>query len=377
MDRIAIVGAGIGGLTAALALARRDIESVVFEQQAALPDEGAGIQISPNAAAELRELGLGAAFDTAARPAHREIRRWHDNAVITRTDLGRYDVPYYTMRRGALIGALRRAVIQFGRRCVSVTEESLGFADGSVEHPGTVVGADGLHSVVRGLVAQDRPRYSGFVAARAVLPIAAPPRVTVWLGPQRHCVAYPVDHGRHLNLVVVGPAADPPARPTRVTGGALLAGFDGWHPAVRELIGLAGQAELRALHDRPPIPRWHRGRVVLIGDAAHPMLPFISQGAAQAVEDATTLARCARRPDALAHFEALRRHRVDEVAALSRAGARAFHLEDGDEQRARDRAMAAAPPDSHDWLYGYRVASLFRRCDTSSTRDASPSFRKI
>ncbi|GIF26553.1 salicylate hydroxylase [Actinoplanes tereljensis] len=364
MDRIAIVGAGIGGLTTAIALARRDIRSVVFERRDALPDEGAGIQIAPNAAAELHELGLGEVFEAAARPSCREIRRWQDNTVISRTDLSRYDTPYYAMRRGALVGALREAAVVFGRRCVSVTDDgALCFADGTGERATAVVGADGLHSAVRGLVVRDELRDSGYVAVRAVLPMETElDRVVVWLGPHRHVVAYPIGRG-HLNLVVVGRPGD--------------ANVDGWHPAVRDLIDRIERPEVHTLYDRPPAPRWHHGRVVLIGDAAHPMLPFIAQGAAQAIEDAAALARCGGRPDAFRRFEALRRERVGPVADLSRAGAHVYHLPDGDEQRQRDTAMAAAPPGSHDWLYGRRVASLLPSSDTSSTRDASPSFRKI
>ena len=338
MERIAIVGAGIGGLTTALALARRGIESVVFEQRTEQPDEGYGIQISPNAAAELHALGL--TFETAARPVCREIRRWQDNSVIARTDLSRYDVPYYAMRRGALIEALQSAAVHFGRRCVSVTAEGLDFADGTVTRAETVIGADGLHSAVRGVVARDQPRPSGYVAARAIIRARAPERVVVWLGPGRHCVAYPVDRQGHVNLVVVMPATD------------LQSGFEGWHPAVRDLVARAGKLEPRPLYDRPPLPHWHRGRVALLGDAAHPMLPFLSQGACQAIEDATTLAHCI---GSFTRYEELRRPRVTRVAELSAAGIGAYHLPDGDAQRNRDRAMAAAPPDSHDWLYGFRT----------------------
>jgi salicylate hydroxylase len=365
--RIAIVGGGIGGLAAAVALARQNVQCVVYERRVALPAEGAGIQIAPNAAAELLDLGLGAAFDTAVRPGCRELRRWCDDTVISRTELGHYRAPYYTLRRSALVGALARsATVRFGQRCVVAHDEGggvvLGFDDGTVARADGVVGADGLHSMVGGLFAPEPLRYTGYVAHRAVLPMDAarslvePDRVVVWLGPQRHCVAYPIDRGRHLNLVVVAPGP-PPVRTARVCGADLLPGFRGWHRCVRGLIGLAGPMDRQALYDRPAIPRWHRGRVALIGDAAHPMLPFIAQGAAQAIEDAAALGRCIRHPDAFALFEAVRRERVERVVQFSRAGLSVHHLPDGDEQRRRDRAMAAAPPESHDWLYGPGAAA--------------------
>ncbi|MEU4619979.1 FAD-dependent monooxygenase [Actinoplanes sp. NPDC023801] len=367
MRRIAIVGAGIGGLTAAIALTRGDVECVVVEQRPALGvDEGTGIQISPNAGAEL--LDLGVSLDSAVPAGHRELRRWQDDRVLGHTDLSRYAVPYLTMPRGALIGSLRKAAgrtrVILGRRCVAVRDDGtsvvLGFDDGTAGRFDAVVGADGLRSVVRGLTGSHTPRHSGLVAGRAVLPRRAASRfvetdrVVVWLGPGRHCVTYPISRD-HVNLVVVGPSFV----------------FDGWHPSVRGLIALAGPMRPRPLYDLPPLPFWQHGRVVLIGDAAHPILPFIAQGAAQAVEDAVTLAGCRD----LADLQALREERIRKVYAMSRAGLRVHHLPDGAEQRIRDRALAAARPDAHDWLYGHRVAASLRRSsDTSSTRDERPSF---
>lgn len=348
MRRIAIVGAGIGGLTAAAALTRRNVECVVFERHGSPAVEGAGIQISPNAGSGL--LALGVDLDAAVTVRHRELRRWQDGSVLGRTDLARYDVPYLTMSRGALSGALRTAAgvpVRFGRRCVRVQDAPagvvLGFEDGTVDRFDAVIGADGLNSVVRAAVGPAAPRFSGLIAHRAVLP--RPPgadRVVVWLGPGRHCVAYPIGPDR-LNLVVVTPT-ERPAGPM----------FDGWDPAVRRLIRAAGRMDGRPLYDLPPLPVWHRGRVVLIGDAAHPILPFIAQGAAQAVEDAVTLARCVDEPDPFARFQALRRDRVRQVFEMSRAGLTVHHLPDGAEQRFRDRSLAAAPADGHDWLYGHR-----------------------
>jgi salicylate hydroxylase len=373
---IAIVGAGIGGLTLAAALARQDLRYVVVERAPAPLDDGAGIQISPNAAAVLHALGLGAVFATAARPACREIRRWRDNTLLSRTDLQvrRYPAPYYTLRRSALAGALLDAVprsgVHFGRRCVGVRDEGTGvvlrFDDGTASVADAVVGADGLRSVCR----PDPPRHSGHVAGRAVLPmdevgsLIRPDRVVVWLGPGRHCLAYPIDGGRHVNLVVTAPADEPPGLP----------GYAGWHPVVRSLLRLAGPIEYRPLYDRPSLS-WQRGRVALLGDAAHPMLPFTAQGAAQAIEDAATLARCL---DDFPRYEALRRPRVERVVESARAGLHIYHLPDGPEQRHRDHALASAPPDALDWLYGHRVGAARRRSsETGSTREAMPSFRKI
>ena len=388
---VAVVGAGIGGLTAAVALARQGVRCVVFERHQGLPEDGTGIQISPNAAAELYRLGLRDAVATAARPAGREIRRWRDDTVLSRADLTRHEVPYFTMRRAALVRALLDAVrqahgpeaVRFGRRCIGVRDEGsrvlVGFEDHTATTADLVIGADGLRSAVGGAFHPDPPRYSGHVACRAVLPIEAagrpaePDRVVAWLGPDRHCIAYPIDRGRYLNLVVTTPAArlttpatrltTPAARLTgpaaRLTGAAgtvsaagLLGEYRGWHPAVRGLIGAAGRLGRWPLYDRAPTPDPWRGRVVLIGDAAHPMLPFLAQGAAQAIEDAVTLAGCLDRPDGPARYAAARLPRVRRVTEASRAGLHAYHLPDGPEQQRRDRAMAGAGPAALDWLYG-------------------------
>ncbi|GAA1625546.1 FAD-dependent monooxygenase [Actinoplanes couchii] len=334
--RIGIVGAGIGGLTAAIALTRQGADCVVHEQRPAPDDDGTGIQISPNAVAELRKLGVD--LDFAVEVTSRELLRWADGTVLGRTDLSRYGAPYLTMRRGLLTAALRRTDVHYGRRCATVRDDGSGvtieFTDGSRERYDLVIGADGLRSAVRAVVAPAEPIDSGLVASRAVIRSDAPPGVRVWLGPGRHCVAYPIAPGL-LNLVAVTPAGRHPDP------------FGGWDPVVRGLLGRAGEWDRRALYDLPPAPVWHRGRVVLIGDAAHPILPFIAQGAAQAIEDAVALARS---PD-LTAFRASRRDRVRRVYELSRAGLRVHHLPDGPGQRDRDRGLAVAPADGHDWLY--------------------------
>ena len=357
MRHIVIVGAGIGGLTAALALGRAGVRCEVVERSATLPGTGGGIQIPPNASAVLHRLGLAPALAQAFRPDAREVRRWADDTLIGRTE---FDVPdpCYTVRRATLCRALLAMVrrvhgpdaVTFGRRCVAVTghddEAVVRLDDGTTRVADAVVGADGLHSSVRAQLGTGPVRYSGHSVYRAVLPSGragplAPARVVVWLGPGRHCVAYPVDGGG-INLVATVPLASPPPRGREVAAGEVLSAYAGWHPAVRGLIALATRLDHHGLFDRADLPSWHRGRMVLLGDAAHPMLPFVAQGAAQAIEDAEVLASVIHHPDAFARYEALRRPRVARFAEAARAGATEYHLPDGPSQRERDRRLAAS-----------------------------------
>ena len=366
MRHIVVVGAGIGGLTAALALGRAGVRCAVVERSAALPGTGGGIQIPPNASAVLHRLGLAPALAGAFRPAAREVRRWADDTLIGRT---RFDFPdpYYTVRRATLCRALLAAVrrvhgpdaVSFGLRCVGVSDRGedvvVRLDDGTARVADAVVGADGLHSSVRAQLGTGPVRYSGHSVYRAVLPSGragrlAPATVVVWLGPGRHCVAYPVDDGG-VNLVATVPSPVPPSRVREVAAGEVLSAYTGWHPAVRGLIALATRLDHHGLFDRGDLSAWHRGRVVLLGDAAHPMLPFVAQGAAQAIEDAEVLASVIDRPDAFARYEAARRSRVARLAELARAGAAEYHLPDGPRQRERDSRLAAAGAAPTPWMY--------------------------
>ncbi|MFG2043320.1 FAD-dependent monooxygenase [Dactylosporangium sp. NPDC048998] len=348
--RVAVAGAGVGGLTAALAFAARGVRCTVFERSPRLAADGFGIQLPPNATRVLYGLGLGPALDAVSlRPAAREVRRWSDGALLGRVPLGdaaaaRYGAPYLALRRADLVRVLHDAAapgtVRFGARCTAATPDgALHLADGSVHEADAVVGADGLHSVVRAALRRDEPRFTGYTAYRAVLPVAGPiagaaPVVTVWLGPGRHVVAYPVPGG--LNLVAVTP-------------GRLEGAFDGWHGPVRDLVRAAGPAMRHALFAGPALPAWHRGRLAVLGDAAHAMPPFLAQGAAQAVEDAAALAEAG--PGGLARYEARRRPRAERVAAASAAGGREHHLPDGAQQRRRDERIAASGLPEQDWLY--------------------------
>ncbi|WP_433047496.1 FAD-dependent monooxygenase [Dactylosporangium sp. CS-033363] len=318
-----VVGAGVGGLTAAVALAAHGLSCTVVERAPALAASGYGIQLPPNATRVLRELGVDLA-PVSLRPEAREIRRWSDGALLGRIPLGdaaleRYGAPYLTLRRADLLrGLFRNVRVHFGQTYAARTDSML------------VVGADGLNSTVRGMLTDDAPVDVGYTAYRAVVKAAAPPVVTVWLGPGAHAVAYPVPGG--LNLVAV-----------TATG---LEAFHGWHAPVRDLVKQAGRGF--ALRTRPPLPAWHRDGVVVIGDAAHPMPPFLAQGAAQAIEDAAALPE---HLDDLAAFEALRRPRAERVAAAGAAGGTDYHLPDGPGQRQRDERIAASALPDQDWLF--------------------------
>jgi salicylate hydroxylase len=369
-ERIAVLGAGIGGLTTALALAHRGLQCVVFEQSPTLPVAGGGIQIPPNAARVLHKLGLAPALDAAVRPEAIELKRWRDGSVLGRVDLGatalaRYGVPYYAIRRAELCRALFEAVrrqcgtqtVQFGRRCVAVTEDAeLTFADGTGVHADIVIGADGIHSLVGAHLGAGALRYSGHAVYRAVVPadrVPGPARVRVWLGPGQHCVSYPVD-GDLVNLVAMVPAPVPP--PGGMTEGdreEVLTAYRGWDPEVRGLLAVAGRLDHHGLFDRPAPRRRHRAGLAVIGDAAHPMLPFLAQGAAQAIEDAALLAGCVREPGGLARYATARQARVTPIAAAARAGALLHHLPDGAEQRLRDRRLAGWRLPDQDWLFAH------------------------
>jgi salicylate hydroxylase len=334
MDAVSIAGGGVGGLTAALAFAGRGVPCTVHERRPAPAPGGFGIQLPPNATRVLFGLGLGPALEkVSVRPAAREIRRWSDGALLGRIPLGeaaeaRYGAPYLTLRRADLLGVLSDALAPGTVRFASPV-------DGSFRPPGLLVGADGLHSSVRGALFADEPHYIGYTAYRALLPPPpdpGPPVVTVWLGSGRHVVAYPVPGA--LNLVAV-------------TAGPLEGAFESWHAPVRDLVRAAAPAMQHALFTRDAPPAWQRGRVVLLGDAAHPMPPFLAQGAAQAIEDAVALALALD----LDGYEAARRPRVERVVAASIAGGHEYHLPDGPEQRRRDERIAASGLPDQDWLY--------------------------
>jgi 2-polyprenyl-6-methoxyphenol hydroxylase-like FAD-dependent oxidoreductase len=401
-DDVAVVGAGLAGLSMAVALARTGRPSTVYEQADELAEVGAGIQLSPNGTRLLRRLGVDPWLaGSAVRPVAIEMRRWRSGRLLARTELGRaceerYGAPYLTMHRAdlhrALVERTRATVgqdrLRLGHRCLAAAEfvdrVDLTFAGPTgrdarqtTDPRHTVgvrlaIGADGVRSVVRDHLVDDQPAFTGVTVYRGLVPadrvpaLATPPRVIIWLGPGQHCVCYPVSGGRLLNLVATMPADTWRGESWTAQGdpAQLAAAYARWHPRVRDLLASADPVTRWALHDRAQPPWWSTDRITLVGDAAHPMLPFGAHGAGQALEDAVTLAGClhtlagqGRRDGyagALRRYESLRRPRIERVGQAVRGYARDHHIADGDPQRERDAAMPAARRlAEQDWLYGY------------------------
>ncbi|MFI6564360.1 FAD-dependent monooxygenase [Streptomyces sp. NPDC050534] len=381
--RIAIVGGGIGGLAAAAFLRRAGMTATVHEQAPELTEVGAGLVVAPNAVRLLRRLDVMDAFlrRAVALEWGWEFRRWADGGVLSvekLTDVCEqlYGERTYVIHRSDLLDTVRSAVpsawIRLGERCTSVEaapdDVLLNFADGSHAQADVVIGADGVHSVVRGALARrTRPQYSGVCAFRTLVPAhAAPafalrPAQTIWLGPGRHFVHYPIGGGSAVNVVAFAPAGDytDESWSATATTEEFHAEFADWDPRVTDLIAAGAVPGRWALLDRSPLRQWSRGRVTLLGDAAHPMFPFFAQGAAQSIEDAAVLARClAASPDdpeqALRRYESARIPRTTRLQEISHARRDVNHLPDGPEQETRDTALAASDPlVTAGWIYGH------------------------
>jgi salicylate hydroxylase len=360
--RVAIVGAGMGGLALAVALQEAGIEYQIYERAARPTEFGAGIHVAPNGVRLLSRLGLAGRLDEiGVRPVAIESRRWQDGTVLGRTPLDaefeqRYRTPYYVVHRVALHQELLRLVppsrLHCGRACAAVTDHGddveIRFAEGDSVRADLVVGADGIRSTVRRAVRPDSPVYSGYVAFRGLVravdaPFVFPePRLVLWLGPERHVVSYPISTDL-INLVAVTPVPRWTHDAWSVPGDPehLRSAYRGWDESVQALLGGLTAVTEWALYDQDPADTWGSGRVTLLGDAAHALLPFVAQGANMAFEDAVILASCLRAggddvPGALRRYEDLRRPRTAGIQAEARANAVSFHLPDGPGQEARD-----------------------------------------
>ncbi|HXL65630.1 MAG TPA: FAD-dependent monooxygenase [Xanthobacteraceae bacterium] len=398
---VIVAGGGIGGLTAALALARRGFRVTVLEQAQRLEETGAGIQLSPNATRTLIELGLdGALRPLAVAPSALRVMNAISGREIVRMPLGefaedRYGAPFWLMHRADLLGVLADAAsrqlgitIKLGRQVQDFVVHPNGLtvsaltATGIADERGfAVLAADGLWSPLRRQLG-DRvpPRFTGraawrgSVAARDVRAEFREPAVHLWIGPNAHLVHYPVRAGQLINIVVI--AADPdgdrnnglPIRSTITTRADLLSALsdDNWAMPARTLLRLPDAWQKWPLYERQPLKRWSEGAAALLGDAAHPMLPYLAQGAAMAIEDAAVVADClARQPDdaarALRAYRSARQRRTQKIQfASARNGAR-YHS-GWPKSWLRDAAMRTIGGKGllkhYDWIYRWRPPVL-------------------
>lgn len=366
MKRLSVViaGGGIGGLSAALSLASQGIESHVLEQASAFGEVGAGIQLSPNATRVLFLLGLESQLrGIGFAPVAGETRHWKSGRVLGGFPLGRsieeaFGFPYLQVHRADLIDLLASSAGTNDLVSIHTGAEVVAFDQGedevrvAYEQDGrrhtlaadVLIGADGVHSTVRdGLFGAESPRFTGNIAWRALVPVSCvpeglvQPKATVWWGPGRHFVHYYVRRGELVNCVFVVEKAGWEVESWSERGEyeELKTDFAGWHRDVHTLIDAADRRSLHkwALFDRPPMREWGRGRVTLLGDACHPTLPFMAQGAAMAIEDGAVLARCLEDTHTVsairAALERYREQRIARVTGVQRGSARngrIYHL---------------------------------------------------
>lgn len=355
-QRILVAGAGLGGLTAALCLLERGYEVQVLEQARALGPVGAGIQLSANATRVLYQLGLGPGLEAVTiKPGGKCIRLWSTGQQWQLFDLGgeslaRYGYPYLMLYRPdlhrVLVEGLERrdpTALVLNAKVVDVAQGDEGvrvtLADGRVVEGDALVGADGVHSVVRAkVIAEDKPRFSGCIAWRGVIPIGQlpasmqGPEGVNWVGPGRHVIHYPVHAGKLVSFTGIVETQSWIRESWTETGSVeeCLRDFAGWHPDIHALIRQLDHPLRWAMMVRDPLQDWTRGRVTLLGDAAHPTLPFLAQGAAMAIEDGCVLARALQAqpddvPAALRRYQATRIERTTKIVLGSAANTQRFH----------------------------------------------------
>jgi 2-polyprenyl-6-methoxyphenol hydroxylase-like FAD-dependent oxidoreductase len=352
--KVAIVGGGIGGLTAAVAMHQRRIEVAVYEQSPRIGEIGAGVSLSPNAIKAFRALRLNEEIAAIGFESDNQlVRTWNSGEVISRVfRKGVYEkefgAPYLSVHRADLIDVLKQqlpdSVFHLGARCTEVETTDQGacarFADGTSVEADLVVGADGIRSAVRAsLFGKDAPRFTGSVCWRGLVPIDAFPRglistdLTLYMGPRSHVIHFMVRGGKLVNFVahVESDAWNEESWTQECDRSEVMDTFAGWHEPLLRLLGSSERYYKWALYDRDPLDCWSRGRATLLGDAAHAMLPHIGQGACMAIEDGYTLASLiAQLPDdlteALTHYERLRLPRTRRAVLEARARGKEMHL---------------------------------------------------
>jgi salicylate hydroxylase len=387
--RILIAGAGLGGLTAALALLRQGFDVEVHEQARDLREIGAGVQLAANGTRVLYELGIGDPLEAIATElGGKAIRLWNTGKSWDLIDLGtssieRYGAPYFALHRADLHEVLARAVraekadaLRLNSRAIAFDQSDRGVTlrleTGETASGDALIGADGVHSKVRqALFGPDRPQFTGCMAWRGLAPTEGLPETisrtggVFWLGPGAHIVTYPVRRGAFINFIAIINRDDWTVESWNARGTIeeCAGDFPGWHADVHAMIQAIGVPYKWALIVREPLPQWTQGRVSLLGDACHSTLPLLAQGANMAIEDGYILARCLDGhrddiPAGLARYERSRIARTSDIVRESAA------------QLGRNSHPALADPttaeahiarefgqhrinDRYDWVYGY------------------------
>lgn len=397
MTSVAVIGGGIGGLTAAIALRGAGIDVDVYEQASTINEIGAGLGLFPNALRVLDNLGLKEEIAAQGVLQTRvTFRRWDDGRVIGEVDErgleAEFGQPHYTVHRTDLMKVLKRAVpphvIHLGKRLVSVSQDSstvqLEFADGSSAEADAMIGADGIRSLVaQQLGLATRPVSSGFVVYRGLISAdKLPPRdlddstaITQWLGPEKHFSHYWVRSGRLFNFLAVVQSTMRSEEEVWTAAGdpqEVRAAYPGWHSSVQVVLQAIEKVTLFGLFHRVAERQWHKERVALVGDAVHPMLPFGGQGAGMAMEDAETLAvlladsPMSEIPKLFEIYSDLRWERARRCQIIASEHGASWEVPDGPEQEARDARIAKASSESgaffapSKWLYAYDVREAAR-----------------
>ena len=344
MTTVAVCGGGIGGLATAIALHKFGLDVTVYEQTRQFARVGADINLTPNAVRALDGLGIGPAIrESAARPQFRISRTWDTGAETSRLPMGdsaeqHYGAPQLTMHRGDLMTALENrlpsGVVEMGRRVSGVADGRIEFTDGSTASADVIVGADGIHSAVRtALLGREQPTFTGVVAFRAVVPterVGELPNLdcfTKWWGPNpsTQIVTFPLNQGKDI-FVFATCGQEEWTEESWTTPGSvteLRELYRDFHPEARALLDACDDVLKSALYVRDPLASWTDGRAVLLGDAAHPMMPFMAQGAGMAIEDAVVLSRCLSLFDdpavALQTYQETRLQRTSRIQRGSRS----------------------------------------------------------
>ncbi len=386
--RVIIIGAGIGGSALALTLEQFGLDFIVLEQAPVFGDVGAGIQLSPNGVRILERLGLANDFPGyVSEPDSHKMVSWDTGEIVLQTPLmprakERFGAAYYHAHRRDLIEALTsrldRSKVKLEAQVVAIGQNDSGVwaecADGTRGEGDVLIGADGIHSIVREQVFRpDAPRRSDYVAWRGVVDagrvayLDIPVSSYVVMGPRLSFVFYYVEAGRELNWIALGQTEDQKRESWSQAASKeeVLAAFEGWYDIPRAIIEATDTPFVTALHDRVPLDRWVEGRIAVMGDAAHAMLPYHAQGAVQSIEDAWVLGRClAEAGDdpkaALRRFEALRYDRATRLVQHSRSAEGWYHVDDPAEVAARNERFRSIGERSGGdftpqqiWLYSY------------------------